>query len=171
MDKEIITKIVHEVLKERGWATASSQKPLPSRVNKSKKGPAVLTVFHAGLSKLEAALKQVQLIEAAARRSSVYTVESARDKVCGADVREKAGIRCILDAIKPDGLERILQKTEILVLPTFCLRTAAKVAGLMCDDQESKIVFTALLQGKKVLALWSMKALSTSGWMQKLSSY
>ena len=152
MNKEKITKIVHEVLKESGWATQTSQKPLAPRENKSKKGPAVLNVFHAGVRKLEAALEQVQLIEATARRSSVYTVESARDKVCGADVREKSGVRCILDTVKPDGLERILQKAEILVLPTFCLKTAAKVASLMCDDQESIIVFTALLQGKKVLA-------------------
>jgi hypothetical protein len=152
MNREKITKIVHEVLKERGWATESSQKPLASRENKSKKGPAVLNVFHAGVRKLETALEQVQLIEATARRSSVYTVESARDKVSGADVKEKAGTRCILDTVKPDGLERILQKADILVLPTFCLKTAARVASLMCDDQESTIVFTALLQGKKVLA-------------------
>ena len=45
-----------------------------------------------------------------------------------------------------------MQKADILVLPTFCLRTAAKVASLICDDQESNLVFTALLQGKKVLA-------------------
>ena len=51
-----------------------------------------------------------------------------------------------------DGLEKALQKADILVLPTFCLRTAAKVASLTCDSQESNIVFTALQQGKKVLA-------------------
>jgi hypothetical protein len=38
------------------------------------------------------------------------------------------------------------------VLPTFCLKTGAKIASLICDDQESGIVFTALLQGKKILA-------------------
>jgi len=117
-----------------------------------KKQPAVLNIFHAGVRKLEKALKQVEQIEKTARRSSVYTVESARSHVCGADVRQEAGIKCILDTVKPEGLEKALQKADILVLPTFCLKTAAKVAGLICDDQESKIVFTALLQSKKILA-------------------
>lgn len=45
-----------------------------------------------------------------------------------------------------------MQKADILVLPTFCLKTAAKVASLICDDQESGIVFSALLQGKRILA-------------------
>ena len=158
MNRDKIIKIVREVLIEQGLATAPSKKPPPSRGNrafqgaKSKNGPAVLNVFHAGVRKLAEALRQVQLIEETARRSSVYTVESARPWVCGADVKEGAGIKCILDTVKPAGLERVLQKADILMLPTFCLKTAAKVARLICDDPESNIVFTALLQGKKVLA-------------------
>ena len=147
-----IGKIVREVLKEQGLVTEPSQKPLASGGDKSKTGPAVINVFHAGVRRLEEALKQVQLIEETARRSSVYTVESARSWVCGADVKEGAGIKCVLDTVKPQGLEKALQKSDILVLPTFCLKTAAKVANLICDDQESSIVFMALLQGKKVLA-------------------
>jgi hypothetical protein len=111
-----------------------------------------LNIFHAGVRKLDEALKQIQQIEETARRSSVYTVESARSWVCGADVKEGAGVKCILDTVKPEGLEKAMQKADIVVLPTFCLRTAAKVASLICDDQESNLVFTALLQGKKVLA-------------------
>ena len=117
-----------------------------------KKQPAVLNIFHAGVRKLEEALRQIQQIEKIARRSSVYTVESARSYVCGADVKQGAGIKCILDTVRPEGLEKALQKADVLVLPTFCLKTAAKVASLICDDQESGMVFTALLQGKKVLA-------------------
>ena len=112
----------------------------------------MLNVFHAGVRKLEEALKQVQLIEDMAGRSSVYTVESARAWVCGGDVREGAGVKCILDTVKPGGLEKVLQRADVLVLPTFCLQTAAKVAGLICDDQGSKLVLTALLQGKPILA-------------------
>jgi hypothetical protein len=67
-------------------------------------------------------------------------------------VREKAGARCILDTVKADGLEKVLMRADVLVLPTFCLKVAAKVANLTCDDSESGIVFSALLQGKKVLA-------------------
>ena len=120
--------------------------------SQTKKQPAVLNIFHAGVRKLEEALRQIQQIEKSARRSSVYTVESARSYVCGADVKEGAGIKCILDTVRPEGLEKALQKADVLVLPTFCLKTAAKLASLICDDQESAIVFTALLQGKKILA-------------------
>ena len=150
--KKEITTIVRQVLKETGRASKSSAKPPAAQREPSRIGPAVLNIFHAGVRKLDEALKQIQRIEETVRRSSVYTVESARAWVCGADVKEGAGVKCILDTVKPDGLEKALQKADILVLPTFCLRTAAKVANLICDDQESNLVFTALLQDKKVLA-------------------
>jgi hypothetical protein len=150
--KKEISKIVRQVLNETGLPKGSSRNP-PSRPGDSpRKGPAVLNIFHAGVRKLDQALDQIQKIEETARRSSVYTVESARSWVCGADVKEGAGIKCILDTVKPEGLEKALQKADILVLPTFCLKTAAKIASLICDDQESGIVFTALLQGKRILA-------------------
>ena len=150
--KDAIKKIVLDVIKENGETTKAAPKPAAIRENSSKRGPAVLNVFHAGVRKLDEALRQVHRIEETVRRSSVYTVESARAWVCGADVKEGAGIKCILDTVKPEGLEKALQKADVLVLPTFCLRTAAKVANLICDDQGSNIVFTALLQSKKVLA-------------------
>lgn len=150
--KTEISKIVRQVLKETGSPKESSRNPSPRHADAPRKGPAVLNIFHAGVRKLDLALEQIQKIEETARRSSVYTVESARSWVCGADVKEGAGIKCILDTVKPEGLEKALQKADILVLPTFCLKTAAKIASLICDDQESGIVFTALLQGKRVLA-------------------
>jgi hypothetical protein len=150
--KKEITTIVKQVLKEAGRVSKSSDNPSATQKKPSGNGPAVLNIFHAGVRKLEEALQQVQQIEETARRSSVYTVESARSWVCGADVKEGAGVKCILDTVKPDGLEKALQKADILILPTFCLRTGAKIASLACDDQASNLVFTALLQGKKVLA-------------------
>jgi ethanolamine utilization protein len=152
ISKKEIAQIVRQVLQETGPAMKSSARPAPRQKQPLKNGPVVLNIFHAGVHRLEEALRQVKLIENTARRSSVYTVESARSHVCGADVREGAGIKCILDTVRPEGLEKALLKAEILVLPTFCLKTAAKVANLICDDQESAIVFSALLQGKKVLA-------------------
>jgi hypothetical protein len=150
--KKEITTIVRQVLEETGRASNATAKPPSAQRGPSRNGPAVLNIFHAGVRKLDEALKQIQQIEETVRRSSVYTVESARAWVCGADVKEGAGVKCILDTVKPQGIEKALQKADILVLPTFCLRTAAKVANLICDDQESNLVFTALLLGKKVLA-------------------
>lgn len=150
--KDEITRIVRQVLKDTGLNQDSSSSPSSRTAGSPGRGPAVLNIFHAGVRKLQKALEQIQKIEADARRSSVYTVESARSWVCGADVKEGAGVKCILDTVKPEGLEKALQKADILVLPTFCLKTAAKVAGLICDDQESGIVFNALLQGKQILA-------------------
>ena len=150
--KEDIRNIVREVLKEKGLLDSPADKPVKKRVHRLRSTPAVLSVFHAGVRKLEQALEQVGRIEKIAGRSSVFTVNSARAWVCGADVKEKAGIRCILDTVKPEGLEKALLKADILVLPTFCFKTAAKAARLISDDQESAIVFSALVQGKKVLA-------------------
>jgi hypothetical protein len=152
MQKEIISNIVKEVLQEKGLLNSSSTKPAKNRIQRPRSEPAVLSVFHAGVRKLEQALEQIRQIEKIAGRSSVFTVNSARSWVCGADVKEKAGTRCILDTVKPEGLEKALLKSDILILPTFCFKTAAKAAHLISDDQESAIVFSALAQGKKVLA-------------------
>jgi hypothetical protein len=109
-------------------------------------------VFHAGVRKLDVALEQSRIIETAAGKCGVFTGESARAFVCGDDVRDRAGARCILDTVKPEGVEKVLERADVLVLPTLCLKVAAKVATLSCDTQESNLVFTALLLGKKVLA-------------------
>ncbi len=152
MQKDEISQIVREVLKEKGLLDTPAAKPVKNRIPRPRSAPAVLNVFHAGVRKLEQALEQVRRIEKIAGRSSVFTVNSARSWVCGADVKEKAGTRCILDTVKPEGLEKALLKSDILILPTFCFKTAAKAAHLISDDQESAIVFSALVQGKKILA-------------------
>ncbi len=152
MQKEDIRNLVREVLRGKGLLEDLSDKPAKNRVQRPRSAPAVLSVFHAGVRKLEQALEQVLQIEKIAGRSSVFTVNSARFWVCGADVKEKAGTRCILDTVKPEGLEKALQKADILVLPTFCFKTAAKAAQLVSDDQETTIVLSALMQGKPVLA-------------------
>ncbi len=97
-------------------------------------------------------MQQVEHIERQVEKSSVFTSESARNWICGEDLKEKTGSRCILDTVKQDGLQKILEKADILVLPTLCMKVAAKVASLTCDDLESGIVFSALARGKKVLA-------------------
>ena len=152
MQKEVIRKMVREVLQEKGLLSSTAEKPTSKRIPRPRPTPAVLNVFHAGVGKLEQALEQVRLIEDIAARSSIFTVNSARSWVCGEDVREKAGSRCILDTVKPEGLEKALQKADILVLPTFCFKTASKVARLIDDDQETTIVLSALTQNKPVLA-------------------
>ena len=152
MQKEEISRIVREILSEMGVLGLPAEKPVSNRIRRPRSAPAVLNVFHAGVRKLEEALEQVRQIEDIAARSGVFTVGSARAWVCGEDVREKAGSRCILDTVKPEGLEKALQKADILVLPTFCFKTAAKTARLIGDDQETAIVLSALMQGKPVLA-------------------
>jgi len=152
MQKEEISKIVREVLQEKGLLNNPAKKPISNRIPRPRPTPAVLNVFHPGVRKLAQALEQVRQIEKIAARSSVFTVNSARAWVCGDDVKAKAGSRCILDTVTPEGLEKALQKADVLVLPTFCFKTAAKAASLIGDDQDTAIVLSALMQGKPVLA-------------------
>ncbi len=147
-----VKRIVQEVLAEQGLRVAGRGADPAAPEGPAGKGPRTLIVFHAGVRKLEKALEQVQRIEQASARSSVFTGSSARAWVCGADVRDQAGVRCILDTVSSEGLDRVLTHADVLVLPTLCLRVAARVASMTCDDQESGIVFSALLQGRKVLA-------------------
>jgi ethanolamine utilization protein len=152
MQKHEIANIVREVLREKGLLDRAAHKPASKRIPRPHPTPAVLSVFHPGVRKLEQALEQIKLIEKVAARSSVFTVDSARAWVCGQDVREKSGCKCILDTVTPEGLEKALCKADILVLPTFCFKTAAKVARLISDNQETAIVLSALMKGKAVLA-------------------
>ena len=150
--KEQISIIVREVLKEKGLLDRPAVKSTSKRIQRPCPTPAVLNVFHPGVRYLESALEQVRLIETMAGKSSVFAVHSARDWVCGQDVKDKSGIKCILDTVKPEGLEKALHKADILVLPTFCFKTAAKAARLINDSQETAIVISALMQSKPVLA-------------------
>lgn len=148
MQRDQVRRIVRQVLAEEGV------KIVPARPKRAQGagGARTLIVFHAGVRKLDAALEQVQRIEADSARCSVFTGQAARAWVCGEDVKERTGARCILDSVSADGVEKVLTRADILVLPTLCLQVASKVVHLLCDDLESRIVFTALLQGKKILA-------------------
>jgi ethanolamine utilization protein len=152
MDRKQISSIVREILQEKGLLDSPALKTASKRIKRPCPTPAVLNVFHPGIRYLELALEQVRQIEHMAGKSSVFAVPSARTWVCGQDVREKSGCKCILDTVNPDGLEKTLHKADILVLPTFCFKTAAKVAQLINDSQETAIVISALMQGKPVLA-------------------
>jgi hypothetical protein len=148
--REEIKRLVRDVLAEMTSPKASTAQKRAKAPQ--EKGPRVLVVFNAGVRQLETALEEVRLIEEAAGKSGIFTGDSARAWVCGEDVRGKIGARCILDTVKAEGLEKVLERADVLVLPTFCLKVAGKVANLTCDDQESGLVLSALLQGKKVLA-------------------
>jgi hypothetical protein len=150
IDAEKVTTIVRQVLEEmRISASSGVERAGPKGEND---GPKVLIIFHAGVSRLDEAMHQVRLIQGSAGKSSVFTDESARCWVCGDDVRKQAGARCILDTVKPEGLQKVMERSDVLVLPTFCLKVGAKVANLLCDDDGSAIVCSALARGKKVLA-------------------
>ena len=140
MDKEAIREIVKQVIQElqKSSDNAAAGKLPPQK--RAANGPTMLNLFHAGVGKLDAALEQVSQLESIAARSSVYTDSSARSWICGGDVRDKAGTRCILDTVKPDGLHRVLEKADIVVLPTFCFKVAAKVARLTFDTEDSSLV-------------------------------
>ncbi len=150
LSPEIIKEIVREVVSE-----LRRDAPIPAKTKKEKSSGIeirALIVFQSGVFKLDEALKQVGIIERQVEKSGVFTSESARAWICGDDLKEKTGSRCILDTVKQTGLEKVLEKSDILVLPTLCMKVAAKVASLTCDDAESGIVFSALARGKKVLA-------------------
>jgi hypothetical protein len=144
VDRETIRNLVREVLGELSGGERPSFR--------TAAGPRALIVFQAGVRLLEEALQQLPLLEARAAWSGVYTVPAVRSRVCGADVRGQGGSPCILDTVKPEGLEKVLARSDVLVLPTLCFQVATRVSLLLADDPDSRLVFSALVQGKRVLA-------------------
>ena len=115
-------------------------------------GPKALVVFHNGVCRLDKTLEQVRLIGKTTKRLGVYRGESARSLVSMDEIKEKSEVKCVLDKVGPTDLEKVLNLSDILILPTFNFPAATKLAGLLCDNLESSIVFSALMKGKKILA-------------------
>lgn len=147
-DREEIRRIILEVIRELSGRARTG----PGKKAGYPSGPRVLAVFHGGLRLAEEALAQVRRIEAESSKLAVYTVESTRGNICGGDVRERAGVQCILDTVRLEGLEKVLDRSDLVLAPTFCLMTASKVSRLTCDDPGSNIILKALARNKKVLA-------------------
>ena len=150
--REQIRTIVREVLADLGFRIEPAAAYTRRHPKPPAEGPRTIIVFNAGVRKLEQAIDQVRQIQETYGRVSVFTGPSARSWVCGADVKEQAGGACILDTVKPEGLQRALDHADVLLLPTLCFGVAAKVARLMRDDLESGLVMSAVLEGKKILA-------------------
>jgi len=148
IDEEKIRRLVLESLKQIGINPAVTRQNAGSGVD----GPRALIVLNSGLRRVDEALEHVRLIKKQCSKAAFFTVSSARETLCKEDIREKAGGRCILDTVSEDGVEKVLSMSDILVLPTFCFTVASKVANLIVDDSESRLLFSALAQGKKVLA-------------------
>lgn len=130
------------------------QKTSPiSRIIRNPDGPKILTVFHAGIFRLDEALEQVRQMNQSAWRLSVFRGDSGLSFASQKKIQEVTKVKTFLDKARPADLIKVLNHCDILVLPTFGFPAAAKVAQLLCDDCESRIIHAALVKGKKVLAV------------------
>ena len=152
IDKKKIRRLVLDALREMGISPMGRSPSSGQQKKAALEGPRALIVFNSGLRRVDNALDQVRLIERYCGKSAFFTAQSARSTLCQEDIKEKAGGRCFLDTVSEEGLEKVLSVSDILILPTFCFRVASKVSSLVIDDFESALVFSALIQGKKVLA-------------------
>lgn len=124
-----------------------------SRIIRNPNGPKILTVFHAGIFRLDEALEQVRQMNQSAWRLSVFRGDSGLSFVSRKKIQEITKVKTFLDKARPADLIKVLNHCDILVLPAFGFPAAAKVAQLLCDDCESRIIHASLVKGKKVLAV------------------
>lgn len=150
--REEIRTVVREVLVELGFRVGPGASALPRKRDPRPEGPRTLVLFTAGVRRREQALAEVRRIQETHGRLGVFTGPSVRDLVCGADLKDRAGVACVLDTVKPEGLEAALAHADILLLPTFCYGVAARASRLLQDTLESRLLVLALLHGKRVLA-------------------
>jgi hypothetical protein len=141
-----IRRVIREVLAEE---SRQASRPVSQP---TAGGPAVLIVYHGGTARLAEAQEQARRIAETSRKSGVYTSEAVRADVCGLGPDGRPRGQCSLDTVDRSGLEKVLEKAALLVLPTFCLSVAAKVSRLEFGDPDAGLVLSALVQGKPVLA-------------------
>ena len=148
IDEKKIRRLVIQTLREMGimppWTNHAS--------DLHGDGPRALIVFNGGLRMVDDALEQVERIRTMCSKTAFLTVSSAKSILCKDDIKQRTGGRCILDTVSRDGVEKVLSVSDVLVLPTFCFNVAVRVANLLVEDFEPQLVFSALMQGKKVIA-------------------
>ena len=148
LDEKKIRLLVIQTLRQMGLMPAAANHQPNSQATR----PRALIVFNGGLRLTDEALEQVQRIKKLCSKTAFLTVPAARGVLCKDDIKGRVGGRCILDTVSRDGVEKVLSVSDVLVLPTFCFNVAVRVANLFVEDFEAQLVFTALMQGKKVMA-------------------
>ena len=110
MQKEVISKIVRDVLREKGLLNRPTEKPVSNRIQRARPTPAVLNVFHPGVRKLEQALESARLYQDTQRHA-------AEEQLLGevtARMRETLSLDTVLrTAIHEMGSALGLPKVEV----------------------------------------------------------
>lgn len=149
-DREVLKATIRRLIAEAAGQVVAPAGEKPARTKGD--GPRVLVVYHTGLERLEEALDQVGRIEVLAEKTAFFQGPDARAVMCGDDLKSATGARCSLNSASFEGLGRVMDHSQVVLLPCLSLKVAVRVAGLNLDCQGSELVATALMKGKTVLA-------------------
>jgi len=150
--ENLITKITREVVSRlNAQETKEVKKEIKDEIKKEEiKSKKILAVLTGGAEKVDEALKQLDILSQSNDVSIVLS--KAAESIIGiSKVRAKVPNAKFIENTNYESIGKILDDTNIVVVPTLTLNTAAKVASLNADNFTTILLTHAILRGLKVV--------------------
>lgn len=110
-----------------------------------------VVVFTGSTIGFDTSLKALEMLKAEGYGFSVYFTESAKHLLDTEKVKTVLAPRQILGG---EGFlpEQTAMQLETLIVPSMTINTAAKLAACFADTEATRLISTALMRGKRVIA-------------------
>ncbi|MGE5454858.1 MAG: flavoprotein, partial [Methylocystaceae bacterium] len=121
----------------------------PTGLNKEK----VLVVFTGGVIGLDKAVEELKIIQNLNNVDLKVILSHSAEKVIGVKrLKQELGEQIDIITAQEPYPRKVLEETDLIIVPVLTMNTAAKVALLLADTPVCTLVLQALLRGKPVIA-------------------
>ncbi len=122
------------------------------RENLTLSSKEAVVLFTGSTLGFEKSIKELELLKQEGYGFSVYLTESAKRVLDVELIKNALAPRQILGG---EGFlpEQLATQLETLIIPTMTINTAAKLAACISDTEATRLISTALMRGKRVIAV------------------
>ena len=125
------------------------EKVIEKIIDKSKRGLLLFTGATIGYCQ---AIESINKLKMEGWEFDVVMSKSAQEVLTVDNVRKSIGIENIITDADGSVIKELLQKNNIIIIPTLTMNSAAKLANCISDTLVTNIVSKALFSGKPVVA-------------------
>ena len=125
------------------------EKVIEKIINKSKRGLLLFTGETIGYDK---SIESINKLKMDGWEFDVVMSKSAQKLITEDKVRNSIGVKNIITSDDELVINDLLQRNNIIIIPTLTMNSASKIANCISDTLITKIVSMALILGKSVVA-------------------